>query len=303
MRDSHCTKEGGSYVCRYGNNAVCSTLPLDGVSDKDYENHVSKYHVNVVSKEIPEQWSLYLAAQSLSAVLNDPSRGKQTNLFTKKWGDYFVEKVKIENSAHLENVQWEDFDPYLKRIGKRFKRHQRLAHLNYDPHTSEPNFASIGNLEDVPEIFLRAEMNLSDPANFNTVFPGVGDKSDESRSSSRLLQERLSHYLDIVEVRIAKQVSMKSSVFFHAMTSQDTIMEEMSLASDNVKSLRKELGCLKLNLVDNSLKIMQLTKKKQNMQNVLDKLKLMSTVHKTQPMLQLLLGTQDYVAALDLISE
>lgn len=259
--------------------------------------------MNVVKKEVPEEWSVYLAAQNLSAVLNDPIRGKQTNMFTKKWGDYFVEKVKIEKSSLLEDVQWEDFDPYIKRIGKRFKRHQRLAHLNYDPHTSEPNFASIGNLEDVPEIFLRSEMSLNDRSTFSLVFPGVGDKSDESRSSSRLLQEKLSHYLDIVEVRIAKQVSMKSSVFFHAMTSQDTIMEEMSLASTNVKNLRKELSTLKLNLVDNSLKIMQLTKKKQNMQNVLDKLKLMSTVHKTQPMLQLLLGTQDYVAALDLISK
>uniref|UniRef100_T1GY92 Uncharacterized protein n=1 Tax=Megaselia scalaris TaxID=36166 RepID=T1GY92_MEGSC len=139
LRDSHCTKEGGSYVCRYGSNGVCNCLPLEGVSEPDYEAHVAKYHVNVVSKEVPEEWSVYLAAQNLSAVLNDPIRGKQTNMFTKKWGDYFVEKVKIEKSPHLDNVEWGDFEVYLKRIGKRFKRHQRLAHLNYDPHTSEPN--------------------------------------------------------------------------------------------------------------------------------------------------------------------
>lgn len=44
IRECHCTKEGGSFVCRYGYNGVCSSLPLEGVSDKDYEDHVLKHH-------------------------------------------------------------------------------------------------------------------------------------------------------------------------------------------------------------------------------------------------------------------
>ena len=45
LRDFHCSKEGGSYVCRYGSNGVCPSLPLEGVSDRDYEDHVSRDHV------------------------------------------------------------------------------------------------------------------------------------------------------------------------------------------------------------------------------------------------------------------
>ncbi len=45
LRDFHCTKEGGSFVCRYGPNGICPSLPLDGVSDKDYEDHVARDHV------------------------------------------------------------------------------------------------------------------------------------------------------------------------------------------------------------------------------------------------------------------
>lgn len=44
LRECHCTKEGGSFVCRYGYNGVCSSLPLEGVSDQDYEDHVLKHH-------------------------------------------------------------------------------------------------------------------------------------------------------------------------------------------------------------------------------------------------------------------
>ena len=46
LRLHHCSKEGGSYVCKYGPNKVCPSLPLDGVSDRDYEDHVFKDHMN-----------------------------------------------------------------------------------------------------------------------------------------------------------------------------------------------------------------------------------------------------------------
>ena len=44
LREYHCTKEGGSFVCRYGLNGVCTTLPLEGVNDTDYDSHVAKEH-------------------------------------------------------------------------------------------------------------------------------------------------------------------------------------------------------------------------------------------------------------------
>lgn len=45
LREFHCTKEGGSFVCKYGYNNVCSSLPVEGVSDQDYEDHVARHHI------------------------------------------------------------------------------------------------------------------------------------------------------------------------------------------------------------------------------------------------------------------
>ena len=45
LREFHCRKEGGSFVCRYGPHGVCRSLPVEGVSDKDYEDHVARDHV------------------------------------------------------------------------------------------------------------------------------------------------------------------------------------------------------------------------------------------------------------------
>lgn len=97
-------------------------------------------------------------------------------------------------------------------------------------------------------------------------------------------------------------MSEKSSAFFHAMTSQDVIMEKMNEATIHVKTLRKKIRILDEKMVQNAFQIINLQRARTHYEIIYDKLKLMATVHQTQPMIQLLLGTQDYVAALDLIA-
>ncbi|XP_037957954.1 vacuolar protein sorting-associated protein 54 [Teleopsis dalmanni] len=314
LRERHCTREGGSYVCRYGFNGVCPSLPLDGVSDRDYDAHVAKYHVNQHSRELAPEWSVFSAAQNLPAVLNDPSRGKQNNLFTKKWGDNFVDRVVISDSPYLPEITDSDFDRYINKIGKRYRRHERLSAqqttilttTNVTGSKREP-ITPTSPLHDtslnvIPEIFLKENLSLNHAPTFALVFPNIGcSTSEKNKESGRLLQEQLSHYLDIIEVKIAHQVSRKSAAFFHAMTSQDAIMAQMQEAARRVRELRTALDILQKTIVRDSLQVMLYAQRKQNYQETLDKLRLMATVHKTQPMLQLLMGTQDYVAALDLI--
>ena len=49
---------------------------------------------------------------------------------------------------------------------------------------------------------------------------------------------QLSHYLDIVEVQIAQQISRRSEAFFHAMTSHDELQEKMKVTCSRIKFLR-----------------------------------------------------------------
>lgn len=325
LRDKHCSVEGGSFVCRYGYNNVCSSLPLDGVSDKDYEAHVEKYHVSQSMKEIEEKWNIFSAAQNLPSVLYDPSKGRQSNIFTKKWGDSFTDRQIVSASPHLPKIDWSHFELYCRKIGKRYRRHAKIQNTQQQqqnpptPGSISPsssisslqiiensNFRNIderllneATIRDIPQIFLKQDLDFSRPESFSLVFQGLNINSDHDHHD---LQEKLSHYLDIVEIQIAKQVSQKSASFFHAMTSQDAIMEEMSKATSNVRKLREKLRNLDDTLVRRSLNIINCERVKTNKQMVLEKLRLMATVHQTQPMIQCLLSTQDYVAALDLIS-
>ncbi|XP_022224248.2 vacuolar protein sorting-associated protein 54 [Drosophila obscura] len=311
LRTRHCTREGGSFVCRYGFNGVCASLPLDGVSDRDYDAHVAKYHVNQLTREMPPEWGVYSAAQNLPAVLNDPSRGKQSNLFTKKWGEQFVERSHVAASTRLPDITHADFAVYLGSIGKRYRWHERRQQqleLERDIPQENGTGAAIGSpthLSSVPDIFLKSQLQLHHAPTFKQVFPDLMQSSESSpathQQTGRQLQEQLSQYLDVVEVKIAQQVSQKSAAFFHAMTTQHAILAEMEQAAEQVRQLRSALAQLHNSSVVDSFRVLRYAKRRQHYNLTLDKLRLMATVHKTQPMLQLLLGTQDYVAALDLI--
>jgi vacuolar protein sorting-associated protein 54 len=300
-------------------------LPLDGVSDKDYEAHVEKYHVSQSMKEIEDKWNIFSAAQNLPAVLYDPAKGRQSNIFTKKWGDSFTEKQAVLPSQTLPKIDWTHFEGYCRKIGKRYRRHSRfqqtadhppsptsispsssISSLQMLAESSSPNYRNIderllneATIRDIPQIFLKSDLDLSKPDIFATVFDGLNINYD---ADHEMLQDKLSHYLDIVEIQISKQVYQKSSSFFHAMTSQDAIMEEMRRATTNVKKLREKLANIDDVVVRQSFNIINAARIKTNKEMVLEKLRLMATVHQTQPMIQVLLGTQDYVAALDLIS-
>lgn len=69
----------------------------------------------------------------------------------------------------------------------------------------------------------------------------VSNLNSTSFSLSLLLKNirfQLSHYLDVVEVQIAKQVSSKSDAFFHTMTSHDALMENLGQTITKVRTLR-----------------------------------------------------------------
>lgn len=240
-----------------------------------------------------EPWSIYTASQHLPAVLTDPNRGRQSNFFTKTWGDTFVEKTAIEKSPFLPEITYAHFDTYIRKYGKRYKRHLRLSQTRFEDIQLKTKRSEVST-DSIPKIYMSQDFNLNDPSVFSEVF--------ESKKSEHALQEELSSYLDIVEEKIAHQVSQKSGAFFHAMTSHDTIMEQMSVASNEVRTLRSKVQKVDKTLATDSLKLIGLARSKANQVTLLDKLKLMSTVLQTQPTIQLLLSSSDYVAALELIS-
>lgn len=344
LRKNHCKKEGGSYVCCYGKNNICGSLPLEGVSDQDYEFHVVKHHVltftidddhlqeekfvenlrqkyahifsasqtnsqpNVVEDQY--QWTVYNCSQNLPAVLNDPRRTKREyDLFTKTWGDSFNESATLP-VTYLPDISYLHFETYLKHIRKGIKRNAKKSAKEEKevqlPIPGDKFGSKYADIEDIPKIFLQSDFNLENPETFDAVIPwsqiyAQGSENAAPKNSLKLLQEKMSHYLDIAEVHIAKQISMRSEAFFHAMTSHDALMDQLTDVIKCVCDLRKRIHVIEDVLVTGPMKIMRLKRRQKNLYEIYKKLNLIATVHQTQPTIQKLLNTSDFVGALDMI--
>jgi len=325
-------------VCRYGMNGVCTSLPLEGVSDRDYDDHVVRDHIHrdyggarskyTERPEPPEpisnsdpnivqdqyKWTIHHSTVNMPALLNDPRLAKrETDIFTKTWGHSF-EKVEVLPSPYIPEIGREHFEKYLKKTKSRLKKHERSKARTPDESSKELAHSTyLKNLEqsrtelDQMKLYMSANFNLENPDVFNVVFPWTQKMENWGQpqgqlQSSKLQQEKLSHYLDIVEVRIARQISQKSEAFFTAMTSHDELQDRLTHTVKAIKKLRESMSTLDEKMAKESLRVMKLVRSRANAMALYNKLKIMASIHETQPTIQRLLSNNEFIGSLDLIS-
>ncbi|XP_028414316.1 vacuolar protein sorting-associated protein 54-like, partial [Dendronephthya gigantea] len=357
LRSEHCSKEGGSFVCLYGWNGVCPSLPVEGVSDADYEDHVEKHHVGtsfartddyglkerqcdnrmIGYVQMPpisfseEKWTFFSSTQNLAAVLNDPNERKRSKeFFTRTWGAEF-EPCEVPQLTLLQAVPRHYFSDYIKKIQFRIKNHEKVKKSFQSADESDDlgdtGFSKaaacaakrqgdkyLNNLDVIPKTFMDANFTLEHPETFKYVIPltkmdpvDVKNRSRNAlmnipKNSLKLMQEKLSHFLDIAEVALAHQISLRSEDFFLAVSSQDQLQEDVGRTNAEIRHLRTKIKQVQNVLCGGSFTFMRLVQLRSRYHCVHNKLKLMSAVQQTQPTIQLLLSTGDFVAALDLIS-
>ncbi|XP_031732506.1 vacuolar protein sorting-associated protein 54 isoform X2 [Anarrhichthys ocellatus] len=261
-----------------------------------------------------DRWTVYSSKVNLPAALNDPRLAKrESDFFTKTWGLDFAE-TQVMPSFYLPNITREHFGPYLQEMAQRERIHESCK--TFCPNKDDVDAASSvatnhdksrAELEQVPKIFMKPEFALEDPATFNSVLPwshfnSAGGKSSRDVASSKLLQEKLSHYLDVVEVSIARQISLRSDAFFHAMSSQHELQDRLQETQRAVAVLRGRTAAIDRIMCQGPLQALRTALTRNNCVKLHNKLKLMAAVHQTQPTVQLLLSTSEFVGALELIS-
>ncbi|XP_067296834.1 vacuolar protein sorting-associated protein 54 isoform X2 [Pseudorasbora parva] len=259
------------------------------------------------------RWTVYNSKVNLPAALNDPRLAKrESDFFTKTWGLDFTE-TDVMPSFYLPNITREHFSSYLQETAQREKIHERCKIVCQSkddltvPTITNNHDKARAELDQVPKIFMKPEFVLNDPATFNAVLPWshfsvAGGKNSRDVASSRLLQEKLSHYLDVVEVSIARQISLRSEAFFHAMSSQHELQDRLRETADSVATLRARTAAIDRIMCRGPLLALRDALTRNNCVKLHNKLKLMAAVHQTQPTVQLLLSTSEFVGALELIA-
>lgn len=153
----------------------------------------------------------------------------------------------------LPRVKRKDFDPYLRGIApewERFERHMQPDALSTHRVSVDtpltPRTPRTGKLlpplTSVPRVFFNSQFNLGDPQTFNAVIERQEqdeDSSDPSSLSYSLpLLEKLSHHADTIEQHLVREISLRSTSFFAALTNLQDLQTESEECLDRISKLR-----------------------------------------------------------------
>jgi len=99
------------------------------------------------------------------------------------------------------------------------------------------------------------------------------------------------------------EISKKRESFFSALSSLKTLYKEIDECVEQIQDLKVQLKDVSKSETQKGLEVVCMKRKRVNLENLYNGIRLLSEVRQTQPTIQILLGQNDYIGALDLIEE
>ena len=207
----------------------------------------------------------------------------------------------VTETLDLYSAGYKEYDDLTARVigplaSKGISKVQRTRMLS----------ANVPPLSTIPAIFSDAGFQLANPHTFSAVCEYAditGVNSTESATTNRILQDKLTHYLDTIEVHLLKEISRRSSSFFAALANLQSLHNETEACVEKIKQLRTCLATVSQKSAKNGLEVIRLKTRSGNLGTLYGTVNLLIDIKQTQPMIQVLLGQADYVGCLDLIED
>lgn len=209
---------------------------------------------NISLGALPQGWSSSTQGfNAISTVLNNPHRLQAPPKAHSS--------LPAVPPANLPRVKRKDFAPYLRAIAPEWERFERNMQLGRDDQEHpDASFSPRGStdtsltsrtpragklitpLSSVPQVFFDAQFNLGDPQIFNAVIERQEEDEDSSDPSSLSyslpLLEKLSHHADTIEQHLVREISLRSTSFFAALTNLQDLQTESEECLDRISKLR-----------------------------------------------------------------
>ncbi|GFS38254.1 similar to VPS54 [Actinidia rufa] len=201
------------------------------------------------------------SSQSLSSILNNPHDAASSS-FLVGWVVVFFHPVTALEFAPLEaaaasksELSRSDFQHYLDSISE---THGRFEHIR---NHSNKESTSFDDLEG-------ADFALEDGAAFRAACPF------STMSENLVLQEKLSQYLDVVELHLVEEISLRSNSFFEAQGQLQDLNVKIVEGCTRIWELKETIRPLDADLVDSALRIHDLNATRSNLLALQQKLRL-----------------------------
>ncbi|KAI8993638.1 Vps54-like protein-domain-containing protein [Pilobolus umbonatus] len=236
------------------------------------------------------------------------------NHITPSFEKYYVNKIlnHHEEPTMAEPVELPEddtsstvFKPHSKRTTRNPYKLPPLSQDSLLEEEMKPAVQELPMLENVPSIFFEPEFHLENPQTFDTVCEGADiislSGNHSSVSTNSILQEKLSYYLDTVEVHLLHEIENRSSSFFEALSNLQALHQQTVDCVSQIHTIRKKMKKIQDTECKDGLEVIRLQVRKRNLERLYSITELIKNIRSVQPRIQLLLGEGNYFGALDLI--
>ncbi|KAL2430089.1 Vacuolar protein sorting-associated protein 54 [Exophiala dermatitidis] len=136
--------------------------------------------------------------------------------------------------------------------------------------------AAVTPLSTIPPVYFEEDFHLENPRTFDVVSehseivrdPTGTPSGRKSLATNAILQEKLSWYMDTVEVHLINSISTASRSFFSALGSLRELHGEAADSVDRIQKLRKELAKLDKEMAIDGLKVVNLNQRRDNVRQL-----------------------------------
>ncbi|XP_076949524.1 vacuolar protein sorting-associated protein 54, chloroplastic-like [Bidens hawaiensis] len=259
------------------------------------------------------------STQSLSSILNNP------HLSDTSWSAWWSNSsaaVQIPEfttpSVHKTlglDISRSDFTSYVSSIADHFNRFEDIRNdekKNNNNHSNDNNNGGGENAEDaiagealvaclreVPALYFKEDFALEDGATFRAASSSFSNSVSEDVN----LQEKLSQYLDVVELHLVKEISLRSNSFFEAQGQLEDLSLKIVEGCGRIRELKETIRILDGDLVDSARQIQDLNHTRSDLLALQEKLRVILYVNQSLAALNLLVSSGDCAGALDVTDD
>ncbi|KAK0651914.1 Vps54-like protein-domain-containing protein [Cercophora newfieldiana] len=174
-------------------------------------------------------------------------------------------------------------------------------------------------LSTIPTVYFDDDFHLENPRTFDVVSersevvrpaPGTEDKASsngqagaprKALATNAILQEKLSWYMDTIEMHLIQSISTASTTFFTALGSLRELHSEAAESVERIKGLRKELEALDAEIATGGLEIVQQRRRRENLKQLQDAVKQLREIVEGVAVCESLVDSGEIDSALDSI--
>ncbi|XP_010274934.1 PREDICTED: vacuolar protein sorting-associated protein 54, chloroplastic [Nelumbo nucifera] len=266
--------------------------------------------------------------QSLASILNNPHVGKSGVYASEaSWVGWFssassvgppeLTPLTLNKAISFTEVNRSDFQPYLSSISESYGRFEDVRHHSSRENNDLVETSSVSSssggaggevsrgqgealvacLREVPSLYFKEDFALEEGATFRAACPF------STISENLVLQEKLSQYLDVVELHLVKEISLRSDSFFEAQGQLQDLNVKIVEACGRIRELKETIRLLDSDLVDSARQIQDLSVTRSNLLALQQKLRLILYVNQALSDLKLLVAAADCAGALDVTDD